>query len=78
MVVWLVPSTAILDQTITALKDEGHHYRAALLQSFNRNFAVMTKAEALAMSKTDVNRRANGTPFGARSASKKDPVWARG
>ncbi|WP_103336542.1 DEAD/DEAH box helicase [Pseudotabrizicola formosa] len=53
MVLWLVPSTAILDQTIAALKDEGHHYRAALLQSFNRNFAVMTKAEALAMSKAD-------------------------
>ena len=53
MVLWLVPSTAILDQTIAALKDEAHHYRAALLQSFNRNFAVMTKAEALAMSKAD-------------------------
>lgn len=53
LVVWLVPSTAILDQTITALKEEGHHYRAALLQSFNRNFVVMTKAEALAMSKAD-------------------------
>jgi type III restriction enzyme len=53
MVLWLVPSTAILDQTIAALKDENHHYRAALMQSFNRNFAVMTKAEALAMSKAD-------------------------
>lgn len=53
MVLWLVPSTAILDQTIAALKEEGHPYRAALLQSFNRNFAVMTKAEALAMSKAD-------------------------
>lgn len=53
MVLWLVPSTAILDQTIAALKDEGHHYRAALLQSFNRNFSVMTKGEALAVSKAD-------------------------
>lgn len=53
MVLWLVPSTAILDQTVAALKDENHHYRAALLQSFNRNFVVMTKAEALAMSKAD-------------------------
>lgn len=53
MVLWLVPSTAILDQTVAALKDEDHHYRAALLQSFNRNFVVMTKAEALAMSKAD-------------------------
>lgn len=53
MVLWLVPSTAILDQTVAALKDEAHHYRAALLQSFNRNFAVITKAEALALSKAD-------------------------
>ena len=53
MVLWLVPSTAILDQTVAALKNETHHYRAALLQSFNRNFAVMTKGEALALSKAD-------------------------
>lgn len=53
MVLWLVPSTPILDQTVAALKDEGHHYRAALQKSFNRNFTVMTKAEALAMSKAD-------------------------
>jgi type III restriction enzyme len=53
MVLWLVPSTAILDQTIAALKDESHPYRAALLQVFNRNFAVMTKPEALSLSKAD-------------------------
>jgi type III restriction enzyme len=53
MVLWLVPSTAILDQTLGALKDEGHPYRAALLQSFNRNFTVMTKSEALCLSKAD-------------------------
>jgi type III restriction enzyme len=53
MVLWLVPSTAILDQTLAALKDEGHAYRAALLQAFNRNFTVMDKAEALAMSRAD-------------------------
>ena len=53
MVLWLVPSTAILDQTINALKTEGHPYRAALAKDFNRNFTVMTKAEALAMSRAD-------------------------
>lgn len=52
-VLWLVPSSAILDQTIEALKDEAHPYRAALLQTFNRNFAVMTKSEALGLSKAD-------------------------
>lgn len=53
MVLWLVPSSAILDQTVEALKTEGHHYRAALTRDFNRNFTVMTKAEALAMSRAD-------------------------
>ncbi len=53
MVLWLVPSTAILDQTIVALRDETHPYRAALSRDFNRNFKVMTKAEALVMSRGD-------------------------
>lgn len=53
MVLWLVPSTAILDQTVDALKTEGHPYRAALGKDFNRNFTVMTKNEALAMSRAD-------------------------
>ena len=54
MVLWLVPSTAIFDQTIEALKQEGHPYRGALTRDFNRNFTVMTKAEALEMSRADV------------------------
>lgn len=53
MVLWLVPSTAILDQTVEALKTEGHPYRTALAKDFNRNFSVMTKGEALAMSRAD-------------------------
>ncbi|KKM82649.1 hypothetical protein LCGC14_1317450, partial [marine sediment metagenome] len=53
MVLWLVPSSAILDQTVDALKTEGHPYRAALGKDFNRNFSVMTKTEALAMSRAD-------------------------
>lgn len=53
MVLWLVPSTPILEQTIAALKDEAHPYRAALTAVFNRNFTVMTKAEALAMPRAD-------------------------
>lgn len=71
MVLWLVPSTAILDQTLGALKDEDHPYRAALLAAFNRNFVVMDKAEALAMSKADATggRWSSSRPsraFGAR------------
>ena len=53
MVLWLVPSTPILDQTIAALKNEDHPYRQALLADFGRNVSVLTKAEALAMSRAD-------------------------
>lgn len=53
MVLWLVPSSAILDQTINALKNVDHPYRAALAKDFGRNVSVLTKAEALAMSRAD-------------------------
>lgn len=53
MVLWLTPSTAILDQTVAALQDEAHPYRGALLKTFNRNFTVVTKSEALSLSKSD-------------------------
>jgi len=53
MVLWLVPSTAILDQTLAALRDLGHPYRAALAAEFGRNLSVLTVAEALALSRPD-------------------------
>lgn len=53
MVLWLVPSTPILEQTVAALKNQDHPYRAALAKDFGRNISVLTKAEALAMSRAD-------------------------
>ena len=53
MVLWLVPSTPILEQTVSALKNPDHPYRAALAKDFGRNVSVLTKAEALAMSRAD-------------------------
>ena len=53
MVLWLVPSNPILEQTVAALKDPEHPYRAALAKDFGRNVSVLTKAEALAMSRAD-------------------------
>ena len=53
MVLWLVPSTPILEQTVTALKNPDHPYRAALAKDFGRNVSILTKAEALAMSRAD-------------------------
>ncbi len=48
MVLWLVPSTAILDQTLAALRNLNHPYRGALAAEFGRNLSVLTVAEALA------------------------------
>jgi len=53
MALWLVPSTAILDQTLNALRDLSHPYRAALAADFGRNLSVLTVAEALALSRPD-------------------------
>ncbi|MGH1575874.1 DEAD/DEAH box helicase [Planktotalea sp.] len=53
MVLWLVPSTPILEQTVAALKNQDHPYRVALAKDFGRNISVLTKSEALAMSRAD-------------------------
>ena len=53
MVLWLVPSTPILEQTVAALKNVDHPYRTALAKDFGRNISVLTKAEALSMSRAD-------------------------
>ncbi|MGV6838722.1 MAG: DEAD/DEAH box helicase [Planktomarina sp.] len=53
MVLWLVPSTPILEQTAQALKNQDHPYRAALAKDFGRNVSILTKSEALAMSRAD-------------------------
>lgn len=53
MVLWLVPSTAILDQTLSALRNLEHPYRAALAAEFGRNLSVLTVAEALSLSRPD-------------------------
>lgn len=46
-VVWLCPSTAILDQTVVALKQVDHPYRMALTERFGGNVRIMTVSEAL-------------------------------
>ncbi len=55
MVLWLVPSTAILEQTLKALRNLDHPYRAALAADFGRNLSVLTVAEALSLSRPDAS-----------------------
>jgi type III restriction enzyme len=50
---WLVPSNAILDQTIKALRDRSHPYRQALASRFSSDVRVLDVAEALALSRAD-------------------------
>src|SRR5712692_1623957 len=45
MVLWLVPSNAIREQTLAALKNREHHYRSALAESFGENVTVMNITE---------------------------------
>lgn len=46
-VVWLVPSNAILSQTIKALKDSNHPYRQKIDVDFTNRVEVYTKTELL-------------------------------
>jgi type III restriction enzyme len=47
LVVWLVPSNAILEQTLKTLKDAGHPYRQKLNELFNHRVEVYSKDELL-------------------------------
>jgi len=48
LVLWLVPSNAILQQTLKALRDRKHPYRQAL-ETAGGNVSVMDTSEALAV-----------------------------
>lgn len=53
MVLWLVPSSAIRDQTLNALRNQEHPYRAALAKDFGRNVRILSIDEALSLSRAD-------------------------
>lgn len=56
IVLWLVPSNAIRDQTLNALKNRGHPYRDAL-ESARRNVEILTIGEALYLSPHILNTK---------------------
>ena len=57
LVLWLVPSNAILDQTVNALKDRQHPYRQAL-DSTVGTVNVFTVEEALYVKRSDLDSAA--------------------
>ena len=52
---WLAPSNTIVKQTMDALKDRKHPYREVLDAAFTGNVRVMDLAEALFMTKGDLD-----------------------
>lgn len=50
---WLVPSNAILDQTLKALRDRSHPYHQALASRFASDVRVLEVSEALSLSRAD-------------------------
>jgi len=55
LVLWLVPSEAILQQTLVALKTLNHPYRVALAEAFGLGVCVFTRTEALSLSLADAS-----------------------
>ncbi|HET9640410.1 MAG TPA: DEAD/DEAH box helicase family protein [Allosphingosinicella sp.] len=56
--IWLAPSDAIVSQTLTALRDVSHPYRAALAERFGSNVRVMDVKEALYARRPDYDGNA--------------------
>ncbi|MGH9811373.1 MAG: DEAD/DEAH box helicase family protein [Terriglobia bacterium] len=54
-VLWLVPSNAILEQTLAALRNREHPYRDALARRFGEAVSVMDIREALYVSRADLD-----------------------
>lgn len=55
LALWLVPSNAIKEQTLAALRDVAHPYRQALDARFEGHVRVMDMAEALYVSQADLH-----------------------
>ncbi|TSC58553.1 MAG: type III restriction protein res subunit [Candidatus Peregrinibacteria bacterium Greene0416_19] len=55
LVLWLVPSDAILTQTLKNLRDRRHPYREVLDHAFDSRVIIMEKNEALAIKPSDIS-----------------------
>ena len=51
LVIWLVPSNAILEQTFNCLQDNNHPYRQVLNEYFNGNVEILKVEDARSISK---------------------------
>lgn len=59
LVLWLVPTNTILEQTYDALQDKRHFYRQAIDLDFNGKVEVMKVSDALGLSKSNLDGNLN-------------------
>lgn len=59
LVIWLVPTTAILEQTYNCLKERSHPYRRVLDDTFEGNVNILRVDDALNISKSDLESNLN-------------------
>lgn len=59
LVIWLVPTTAILEQTYNCLNDPSHPYRRILDDEFDSNVNIIKIDDALNISKSDLESNVN-------------------
>ncbi len=52
LVLWLVPSNAILEQTLKALRNRKHPYRIVIDEAFDGNGSVLTVEDALGLTRS--------------------------
>jgi len=58
LVIWLVPSNAILEQTYNCLQDNNHPYRQVLNEYFNGNVEILKVEDARSISKGSLQSNA--------------------
>ena len=77
LVVWFVPTDAIRTQTLSALKDRNHPYRAALDVQFNNQVKVFSIEEALSIQKSDLDDNLCIVVSSLAAFRRSDPTWLK-
>lgn len=78
LVLWLVPSDAIRQQTLKALKDKNHPYREAIDLNFGGNVKVFTIEEALSgITKSDLTDNLCIVVSSLAAFRAEDPSWRK-
>ncbi len=77
LVMWFVPSDAIRNQTLKALKDRNHPYREALDSQFGNNIKIFTVEEALSIQKSDIQNNLCIVVSSLAAFRRNDKLWLK-